>query len=58
MEVREREYQNIPECHVRDDSGFSEPNIGRYAVDVVATQAAGRRLGLFKHLFLKCNVHR
>ena len=32
VEVIQREYQNIPECHVWDDSGFSPPNVGRFAV--------------------------
>ena len=31
VEVIQREYQNIPECHVWDDSEFSQPNVGRHA---------------------------
>ena len=31
-EVISRAYQNIPECHIRDDSGFSGLTVGRYPV--------------------------
>ena len=30
MEVIKREYKNIPECYIRDDSEFTRPNVGRY----------------------------
>ena len=36
----ERECQNIPECHIWNNSRFSQPNVGRY-VDNFATQLKG-----------------
>ena len=34
VEVILTEFQNIPECHIRDGSRFSRPTVGSYAKGV------------------------